>query len=127
MNERPSYRDAEAQRISPLPQPEWLVPIRALISVLGLTALLVFLGIPNGAGATVGCLVYVVAGTLLRPKPDYSNVGWFGGLVDHPFRLSDDYNRFLIFLLLFLWPARVIGSGFVMLFRWLVRGDGTSA
>jgi len=98
----------------------WQVLGRAIVSAAGLALLLTYVGIPHGLGATLACLAYVVVGTLLRPEPDLSNVGLLGGLIDHPFRLSDDVNRFLIFLLVFLWPGRVIGGGFLLLGRSLV-------
>ena len=37
--------------------------------------------------------VYLLASFFIQVRPDYSNVGWAGGVVDHPFRWSDDANR----------------------------------
>ncbi len=53
-----------------------------------LKGLLIYLGI---------MFVYCIIGFYIVPKPDYSNIGWLGGLIDHPFRYSDDLNRMLIF------------------------------
>lgn len=53
-------------------------------------------------------VVYLVLSYLVHPKPDTSNLGWFGGAVDNPFRYSDDLNRFLLFLFIALWPGRFI-------------------
>jgi hypothetical protein len=100
-----------------------LVIAHAGISALALALLLVFVGFPNGVAGTLGCLLYVLAGTFLRPRPDLSNVGWLGGLIDHPFRFSDDINRFLVLLLIVLWPGGVIGTGFLDLVRWLVAAS----
>lgn len=97
----------------------WIILARAAISVAGLTALLVWLGIPNGFGATLACLAYVLIATVLQPTPDYSNIGWFGGLMDNPFRISDDVNRLLVLFLMLLFPGRVIGSGLILLLRYL--------
>ena len=108
----------EAHPREKLPAP-WIILLRAAISIAGLTALLVWLGIPHGLGATLGCLAYVLIGTVLRPTPDYSNVGWLGGLMDNPFRISDDFNRFLVVLLVLLFPGRVMGSGLLLLLRYL--------
>lgn len=58
-------------------------------------------------------LVYCSLGYLLNPKPNYDNVGWFGGMMDNPFRISDDFNRFLIFIKIFLWPGRFITASIV--------------
>lgn len=52
-------------------------------------------------------------------KPNYENVGWLGGLIDHPFRISDDYNRFLIFLQLLLFPGKFLSQGMVVLWKLL--------
>lgn len=57
--------------------------------------------------------VYLLAGYTVHPTPDYSNVGWLGGLFDHPFRYSDDINRFLIFLTVLLWPGRFVSESLV--------------
>lgn len=38
---------------------------------------------------------------------------WLGGLIDHPFRYSDDINRLLIFLSLLLLPGRMVAMGLI--------------
>ena len=101
------------------PQPLWIVVLRVTISIAGLVGLLVLLGFPFGIGGVAGCLLYVFLGTVVHPEPDYSNVGFLGGMIDHPFRYSDDLNRILIFLLIALWPGRVIGTGFLSATRLL--------
>jgi hypothetical protein len=57
--------------------------------------------------------LYLLAAYLIHPKPDTSNVGWLGGFIDHPFRYSDDINRALVFLLILLWPGRLVANGLV--------------
>jgi hypothetical protein len=52
--------------------------------------------------------LYCALGYWINPRPDYSNVGLLGGVVDHPFKWSDDYNRWLVFLRILLWPGRFI-------------------
>jgi len=54
--------------------------------------------------------VYCLISYWIVPRPDYSNIGWLGGLMDHPFRYSDDLNRMLIFLLVILYPGRLIST-----------------
>lgn len=61
----------------------------------------------------LGTVVYLLLGYTLHPKPDYSNIGWLGGLFDHPFRYSDDINRFLIFLTALLLPGRFVSESLV--------------
>jgi len=67
----------------------------------------------NLAVAGILALTYLVAGYALRPEPDMSNMGWLGGLVDNPFRWSDDWNRTLLFLAVALWPGRFVAEAFV--------------
>jgi len=54
--------------------------------------------------------VYSIMGYYILPKPDYSNVGWFGGVFDNPFKISDDVNRMMIFVMLILMPGRLIST-----------------
>lgn len=49
---------------------------------------------------------YLLMAYFVQPKPDYSNFGLLGGVIDHPFRWSDDSNRLLAFVKLILWPGR---------------------
>ena len=60
-----------------------------------------------------GFAVYLLLAYFLRPEPDLDNVGWLGGLMDHPFRISDDVNRFLLFLQIALLPGRFIAQSIV--------------
>ena len=66
----------------------------------------------DGTGeAVVAFLVvgaYCSAGYWYAPRPDLENVGWLGGLVDHPFRWSDDVNRGLLVLRVVLGPGRFV-------------------
>jgi hypothetical protein len=55
-------------------------------------------------------VVYLMVGYFVRPEPDTSNLGWCGGLMDNPFRYSDDINRFLLFLQVVLLPGRFIAQ-----------------
>jgi hypothetical protein len=51
---------------------------------------------------------YCLASYKFIPKPDTSNVGLLGGMIDHPFRYSDDLNRILIVFLILMYPGRFI-------------------
>ncbi len=63
--------------------------------------------------AVIASLAYLVFAYFVHPQPDMDNIGWLGGLFDHPFRYSDDINRFLIFLVIVLWPGRFIAESVV--------------
>src|SRR6478672_2925017 len=41
-------------------------------------------------------LGYLAAAFFLTPEPDTRNLGWFGGLMNNPFRFSDNLNRYLV-------------------------------
>lgn len=49
---------------------------------------------------------YLVVAYLVHPRPDRSNLGVARGLIDHPFRWSDDKNRMLLGLQIVLYPGR---------------------
>ena len=58
----------------------------------------------------VGAL-YLVVAYFVHLRPDHSNLGVAGGLIDHPFRLSDDENRLLLGLQVVLYPGRFATTG----------------
>ena len=111
--------DVEVQHKASLRAPG-IVVLHAVVSSVLLALLIAFVGIPTGVLGTAACVLYVVVGTLLRPRPDYRNVGWLGGLIDHPFRISDDLNWILIVIMILLAPGRFIGAGLVNLIRLVV-------
>lgn len=51
---------------------------------------------------------YLLLAFWLSPQPDQSNMGWLGGLVNNPFRISDNVNRMLFWFALFLLPGKLI-------------------
>jgi len=67
--------------------------------------------------------VYSAAGYFISPEPDYSNVGWLGGIFDNPFRFSDDINRMLIFVAVILIPGRLISTTVLSWIDYSKRGD----
>jgi len=94
------------------------------VVALGLCSLPFFVGVGrNGlslerVGITLAVeSIYIALAYYLKPEPDMENIGWLGGLMDHPFRYSDDVNRFLLFVAVVLFPGRLIGIGLVDFFR----------
>jgi hypothetical protein len=59
---------------------------------------------------------YLLLAFFLRPQADMDNIGWLGGLMDHPFRFSDDINRFLLFFQIALFPGRFVAESIVDFF-----------
>ena len=77
---------------------------------------------PGGLGAgAFFTVVYLVVAYFLHPEPDSSNLGWFGGLMNNPFRFSDNVNRWLMFLSVVLWPGRMVSGTLMDLWRTVVR------
>jgi hypothetical protein len=62
-------------------------------------------------------LCYLLLSYLLDIEPDYDNVGLLGGIIDHPFRYTDDANRFLIFLKIIFFPGFIMAQSMVELWK----------
>lgn len=82
------------------PPKKWLIYISAVIGFFMAAAGLYWIVnnlLEEGAERSVIKLsffaLYLAISYFVRTAPDTTNVGWLGGLVDHPFRISDDYNR----------------------------------
>ena len=58
-------------------------------------------------------LIYLAIAYVFRPEPSRENLGWFGGMIDNPFRYSDDINRSLLWVSILLWPGRAAGDALV--------------
>ncbi len=54
--------------------------------------------------------VYSAISYLISPKPDYSNMGWLCGAIDNPFKISDDINRTIFWVMILLVPGRLIST-----------------
>lgn len=99
------------------PPRKWVIYVTAFIGLLlaGFVLFLIFQSRPRDAGTWVLrlCLfaAYVIASHFLNPMPDRSNIGWAGGLIDNPFRISDDFNRALLLFQLLLLPGKLIAYG----------------
>ena len=104
----------------------WVLIIKLVVSIAWIGFLFkVFvlseLGMERIIGFLIGFTLYCLAGYFIIPKPDYSNMGWAGGLMDNPFRYSDDLNRFLMMLQMVLYPGRFIAVTFVQVIL-LIKG-----
>lgn len=65
------------------------------------------------AAGLIATFIYLVVGYFIMPRPDFSNMGWFGGLLDNPLRYSDDLNRTLLLLRVLLLPGRLTAMALV--------------
>jgi hypothetical protein len=61
-------------------------------------------------------LIYLPLGYFIRPRPRMDNLGLFGPFIGNPFRYSDDLNRFLLNLMIMLFPGRLVSTWIVDFF-----------
>ena len=50
------------------------------------------------------------AGIFYAAPAGYRGYGMVGGLINNPFRITDNFNRFLLFLKLLLLPGRLVAQ-----------------
>lgn len=120
--------DVGGRRRAPASRPGVLCRVAIAVALLALLLHLA-VGVWNAGVLPVilGIAVYLVLGYFVHPRADLSNVGWLGGVIDHPFRYSDDINRFLLFLGIILWPGRFVTEALVDAVRLLARAKGSGA
>lgn len=67
--------------------------------------------------------IYVALGYYVRPEPDMTDLGWFGGLLNDPFRYRDNINRQLLFFQIVLLPGRLLAEGMIWLIGRCINRD----
>lgn len=65
-----------------------------------------------------GLALYVLLSYMVTALPDYTNLGLLGGLLDNPYRITDNYNRWLLYIQAILVPGKLIAYSLVM--SWLL-------
>jgi hypothetical protein len=88
----------------------------SLVATVVLFIVLLADGMGEMLGGLLGLAIYLGIGYVFRPRPNLENMGWFGGLMDNPFRLSDGHNRFLVWLFVLFLPGRFVSTSIVDLF-----------
>jgi hypothetical protein len=107
--------DPESRELPDPPSPYAFAWLFIALLAIALWTLMLWSVSEEWTGFLIGMALsaaYLLVASRVRPRPDYSNVGLVRGLIDHPLRISDDLNRLLAFLLLFLLPGRLIGVAF---------------
>ena len=66
-------------------------------------------------------LIYLLIAYNVDPKPRMDKLGLLGGLVDHPFKYTDDINRTMLFLKVILFPGKIIGTPIVDLIKGIMK------
>ena len=103
--------DKNKKPIQPINTPLLLLKLVLSIGVIAAifyATVLQNLNLINTVIFVIVLLIYCFISYNYIPRPDYSNMGLFGGLIDHPFKFSDDVNRTLRVLLVLLYPGRFI-------------------
>jgi hypothetical protein len=97
--------------------------LSALILVLVEAAL-----IGSGSGAAVPVdivlVIYLLIAYFVKSEPNTGDMGIAGGLIDHPFKYTDDINRSLFWLKIALAPGRFISGSIVNFARMLAGRRG---
>jgi hypothetical protein len=100
----------------------WLAVITGLL-LLGIALYWVFQDLFDEEAKSIllklgNLALYILVGHSVTAKPDYTNIGWLGGVIDNPFRISDDYNRWLVLIEVILLPGKLMAYSLVM--GWLI-------
>ena len=66
--------------------------------------------------------LYLLIAYRLRVKADSRNMGWVPFLIDNPFRISDDFNRFLAILNVLFLPGKYISRSIVD-YYWYAKSE----
>ena len=102
---------------------KWQFFLLIVIGMLAWTGLLYLLFFPQPTTDLVYKLlfltIYFVASWFIQVKPRTDNLGWAGGLIDNPFRFSDDINRFLVFLQVFFLPGKLMVGTIILFIKWV--------
>lgn len=107
------------------PPRKWLIWLAVVIGwlVLGVAFYWVFQDLFHEETKSIlvklgNLALYILTGHFVTAKPNYTNVGWLGGVIDNPFRISDDYNRWLVFIEVILLPGKLMAYSLIM--SWLL-------
>ncbi|MCB9081950.1 MAG: hypothetical protein H6555_09595 [Lewinellaceae bacterium] len=69
-----------------------------------------------------GCLAaYLLMAYFIRVRPNFDNTGWVPFLINHPFRISDNLNRLLVFLWVIFAPGKFVAQAIVHFYQHRLR------
>lgn len=103
--------------------PNWLTVVLTGVLLAAYTTLIYFISTNSeapwkqGTITFIALVVYHFLGYWIRPVPDYSNLGYLGGAINNPFRISDNFNRTLVGLRFLLLPGQAAVSVFATFFH----------
>ena len=62
--------------------------------------------------------IYLLIAFRIRIKANTNNMGWVPFLIDNPFRISDDINRFMVILNLLFMPGKYISRSIIDFYKY---------
>jgi len=71
--------------------------------------------------ANIFLVIYLLLALVVRVQPDCDNLGWVPFLINNPFRLSDNFNRFLVILNILFAPGKYITRSVARFYRYCKR------
>jgi hypothetical protein len=64
---------------------------------------------------------YLVIAFFVTLYPDRDNLGWVPFIINNPFRISDNINRWMVFFKIILLPGRYVSRGIVCYIQYLFQ------
>lgn len=90
----------------------FLASLLKFLAAMAAIVLVAVLARPS-LGYSLLLLAYLALGYGLRIEPNTRDLGLLGGLLDHPFKYTDDLNRFLLWAKILLFPGRLVATPIV--------------
>ena len=95
--------------------PQRLVVSGIFVVIIGIIILAIATTFKGVLIEVVLLVIYCIMGYMAVPDPDRDDLGWAGGLINNPFKISDNINRTLLFLEIALAPGRFLAETVVAL------------
>ncbi len=104
------------------------IPVRFAIALIIIGTIEYFLVFATGRSddyyyillVNIFLLVYLLLAAIIRIEPNTENLGLVPFLIGHPFRFSDNLNRFLVMLNILFLPGKFLSRSIVR-FYWYCK------
>lgn len=102
------------------------IPVRFAIALLIIGTIEYFLVFATGNSddyyyillVNIFLLVYLLLAAIIRIEPNTENLGLVPFLIGHPFRFSDNINRFLVMLNILFLPGKYLAGSISAFYRY---------
>ncbi|MCK3685604.1 hypothetical protein [Maribellus sp. YY47] len=65
--------------------------------------------------------IYLLISFKIRVRPNSENLGWVPFLIDNPFRISDDINRFLVIINVLFMPGKCVSTSISNFYKNVIK------